>query len=75
MTQFRSCGSGNEPKPVSELLDVNAAAGYLSVTPRWMRRAVSERRLPYYRLGGRIRFLRADLEAYVDSCRQDGGQQ
>ncbi len=52
--------------PISaELLDVAGAADRLSVTPRFIRRLVHERRLAYIKVGKYIRFDPADLEAWL----------
>ena len=59
------------------MLDVAAAAAYLGVTERWMRRAVAERRIPFHKLGRFVRFHVDDLDAYLASQRVpavDGGQ-
>jgi excisionase family DNA binding protein len=47
------------------------AASYLSITIKGLRKLLSERRIKFYRLSnssrGRIRFQRADLDAYMSS--------
>ena len=53
------------------LLDVEGAAEYLSVTPRFIRRLVAERRVPFVKLGRLLRFDPADLDRFVDSGRVD----
>jgi excisionase family DNA binding protein len=45
------------------------AAAYLSVTERHLRRIVYERRIAYLKVGGRLRFLAEDLDAFLRSCR------
>ena len=51
------------------LLDIRQAADYLGVTERWLRRKVSEKRIPYLKLGpGRsspLRFDTAALEGWL----------
>jgi len=49
-----------------QLLDVSATAELLGVNERWIRRAVSERRIPFVRVGRLIRFRPCDLQAYVE---------
>ena len=56
--------NGHEPP-----LSLPQAAAFLNVTDRWLRRAVSQRRLPYLKVGGHVRFLAADLRAYLTSTR------
>jgi excisionase family DNA binding protein len=51
------------------LLDVNGAAEYLSVSPRFMRRLVQERRVAFVRLGRHIRFETRDLDELVAAGR------
>jgi len=55
----------------SRLLDVEGAAEYLSVTPRFIRRLVAERRLPFVKLGRHLRFDAADLDRFIDAGRVD----
>lgn len=52
-----------------ELSDIAGAAEYLATTERHIRRLVYERRIPYIKLGSKVRFDRADLDAYVDAHR------
>ncbi|MEW1936011.1 helix-turn-helix domain-containing protein [Dietzia maris] len=58
-----------------------AAAEYLGVSDKFIRRQVSDGRLPAYRLGGprgRLRFYREDLDALLTpvptASRQGGGR-
>lgn len=55
----------------SRLLDVEGAAEYLSVTPRFIRRLVAERRLPFVKLGRHLRFDTADLDRFINAGRID----
>jgi excisionase family DNA binding protein len=63
-----------EPRPAASLaeplLDATAAAKLLSVKPSWVYEAVRSRRIPHLKIGRHIRFLRSDLEAWIDSQRQ-----
>ncbi len=52
-----------------ELLDIAGAAERLSVTPRFIRRLVHERRLAYIKVGKYIRFDPADLDAWLQDRR------
>ena len=52
-----------------QLLDIEQTAAYLGVTPRWVRRAVAERRIPHHKIGKLVRFHRDDLDAYLDAQR------
>jgi excisionase family DNA binding protein len=55
------------------LLDAAAAAKLLAVKPSWVYEAVRSRRIPHLKIGRHIRFLRSDLEAWIDSQRQAAG--
>jgi len=56
---------GNVPAP----LNIQQAASYLGVDVRWMRRAVFERRLPFYKVGRYVRFAPADLDEFLRRAR------
>jgi hypothetical protein len=49
------------------LLDVRHAAQFMGVTEKTLRARVARRVVPFKRLGGRIVFLKSDLEAFVSS--------
>jgi excisionase family DNA binding protein len=53
--------------PTARLVDRDAAAARLGASARHVRRLVQERRIPYYRIGGKVRFSPVELEAWVDS--------
>lgn len=53
------------------LLDVDQAAEHLTVTPRFVRTLVAERRVPFLKVGKFIRFDIEDLNAWLDDCRVD----
>ncbi|MEW6154214.1 MAG: helix-turn-helix domain-containing protein [Actinomycetota bacterium] len=61
----------NQSADDSTLLDVAGAAAYLQVSEAFIRRLVLERRLRYYKLGKFVRFRPVDLDAFVESGRQD----
>ena len=48
-----------------ELLAVPEASEYLNVSERFIRRMVSEGRVPIVKLGKLVRFRRADLDTYI----------
>ena len=50
-------------------LTIDEAAELLRTSPRTIKR----RPIPYYREGGRRLYDRADLLAYLQTCRQEGG--
>jgi len=48
------------------------ASEHLACSERFLRRLVQERRIPFVRLAGtRIRFLRSDLDRWIDGQRID----
>ncbi|MEO6571823.1 MAG: helix-turn-helix domain-containing protein [Ilumatobacteraceae bacterium] len=51
------------------LLDVNQIAARLGVTPRFIRRLVEERRIPFCKLGKFVRFDVTEVVAWVDDRR------
>ncbi|MGH9117140.1 MAG: helix-turn-helix domain-containing protein [Acidimicrobiales bacterium] len=58
------------PRPPLRLLTVAEAADYLSVSVRFVRRIIHERRIPVVSLGRHVRLAEADLEAFVAAGRQ-----
>ena len=52
------------------LLDVVALAERLGVTSRFVRRLVSERRVPFLKIGKFVRFDPREIDRWVDECRQ-----
>ncbi len=55
----------------TELLPFKGAHEYLSITPRHLRQLVADRKLRHYKVGGRLRFDRADLDAFLISGRRE----
>ena len=53
------------------LLDVNGAAEYLGVTPRYVRLLRSRREIPIIKIGALVRFDPADLDAFVAANKED----
>lgn len=51
----------------SRLIDVEGAAAYLGVAPRFIRRLVAERRVRFVKLGRHVRFEVADLDRLIAS--------
>lgn len=54
-----------------ELIDVDEAAELLKMTPRFVRRLVYERKVPFFKIGRYIRFDPADLEDWLKECRYE----
>ena len=55
----------------ARLLTVEQAAERLGTSVRFIRRLRHERRLTFIKLGRHLRVDRADLEAYILSCREE----
>lgn len=55
-------------------LDVTAAAGWLGVEERFVRRLVAERRVTYYKVGRHVRFDAEDLDDFLDRSRVERGR-
>jgi excisionase family DNA binding protein len=51
------------------LVDVDGAAEHLSVSPRFVRAMVAERRIPYLKVGKFVRFDVDELNDWLDGCR------
>lgn len=51
------------------LLTVDQAAERLGTGPRFIRRLVAEKRIPYIKLGSKVRLDDADLDAYIAAGR------
>lgn len=52
------------------LMDVPSAAERLGCSPRYVRRLVLERRIPFVKLGGsKVRFSVIELEKWIDAQR------
>ena len=71
----RQCAERGHRPPAAELgpqragpLTLGESAIYLNVTERYMRRLVSERRIPYLKVGRLLRFRPTDLDAYLEAC-------
>jgi excisionase family DNA binding protein len=68
LTHPKRRASMPEPSHTSHqaLLAINNAATYMDDTVRHLRRLVDERRIPFTRVGGKIRFRKSDLDAYIE---------
>lgn len=47
--------------------DIAEAAEYLGTSPRHIRRLVTERKITFVKIGGKVRFKKADLDAYIEA--------
>jgi excisionase family DNA binding protein len=53
------------------LIDIDAVAKVLCVTPRHIQRLVTERRIPYLKVGRFVRFDPCELDVWLDGQRVD----
>ena len=51
------------------LLTIDQAAEYLSTGQRFVRRLISERRIPYVKLGKHVRLERSALDGFINDGR------
>ena len=51
------------------LMDIDDVAERLSVSPRFVRRLVEERRITFLKIGRHVRFDRSDVERWIESQR------
>jgi excisionase family DNA binding protein len=54
---------------IVEHLTVAQAADYMSVTERFVRRLIADRRIPFHRLGRLVRLKKTDIDAFIDAGR------
>lgn len=52
-----------------DMLTVEQAAEQMCMSPRFVRRLVSEHRIAFHRLGRRVRLSPVDIRAYINSAR------
>ena len=54
-----------DPGPVFDLLTITEAAKLLKISVSGMRRLQQRRLIPFFKVGGTIRFAKSDLLAYL----------
>lgn len=54
---------------MTEHFTVQEAADYMNTTVRFVRRLISERRIPFHRLGRHVRLKRTDVDTFIDAGR------
>ncbi len=57
----------SDAQPGSEWLGVDAAASYIDSTADAVRALVKRRAIPHYKAGGRLRFNRREIDAWIRS--------
>jgi hypothetical protein len=69
--KLRSEGIGTDDGGVLQrLLDVDAAAKYLSRTPQAVRHLVSTGKIPAVKIDGRVQLDRKDLDAVIENSKE-----
>lgn len=53
------------PPPIAELLTIEQAAERISMSARYVRRLIAERRIGFYRIGRSVRIDPIDLTAFI----------
>jgi excisionase family DNA binding protein len=53
----------------SDKLTLASAASFLGISPHTLRSWTRERRIPFYRCGRRLVFVRKDLDVFLADCR------
>jgi excisionase family DNA binding protein len=60
---------------IPELMSIDQLAPRLGITVRHVRRLVGEKRVPYLKVGGLVRFDPGEISAWLaESCHPAGGQ-
>ena len=59
----------NDRTPAVELLTIAEAAGWLKISITGMRRLQQQRLVPFFKVGGSIRFSKNDITSYLESRR------
>jgi excisionase family DNA binding protein len=57
------------PSDSGQLLTIGQAAEYLGTGQRFVRRLISERRIPYVKLGKHVRLERSALDGFINDGR------
>jgi excisionase family DNA binding protein len=68
-TASRRCPETTGEEPAMTLLTVDQAAERLATKPRFIRRLIAERRIPYIKLGSHVRIDTTDIDVFIDRGR------
>jgi excisionase family DNA binding protein len=71
--RFQRPTSGPQGPTRGRPLTLPEAAAYLNVAERYMRRLVTDRRIPYFKVGRLLRFSAEDLDAFLEASRIEPG--
>ncbi len=53
------------------IVDIDGAAEHLTVSVRYVRTLVADRRVPHLKVGKYVRFDLDELDAWLDTCRRE----
>lgn len=66
MPPRKKAGQGLGPRTIAgAMLDLRGGAAFLGLTEKMLRARVARRLIPFRRFGGRIVFVRRDLETFL----------
>ena len=57
--------SATKSSPANRLLDIEAVASWLGISPHTLYKMVSQRRIPYVKVGSRVKFDPLKLEDWI----------
>ncbi len=61
------------PSPADRLIDAAQVAGMLNVPTSWVREHTRSGAIPHIALGRYVRYVEADVLAWLESCKTGGG--
>ena len=61
--------TNEEPTEMDRMLNIEQVAERLGTSPRFVRRLVAERRIPFNKVGRHVRFHTADVEQFIQAGR------
>lgn len=56
---------------MEELISPKELCKLLKVSETWPYKMIQRGRLPYYKIGGVVRFRRRDIESFLEECRKE----
>jgi excisionase family DNA binding protein len=60
--------SGNGKNETEDtIFDVQGLAGYLMVTKKWIYERTQFKEIPYYKIGGQLRFRKKNIDKWLDT--------
>jgi excisionase family DNA binding protein len=68
-TPHPACTTHDPKEHTMTLLTVDEAADRLATRPRFIRRLIAEKHIPYIKLGSHVRIDTTDLDAFIDGGR------